>query len=86
MFSIARFLLLREILITYTNSQRPAGPKRRFWGGVFPGIIYRLFPVDGSRVICYHWTMKLMKLLLVVIAVFSFLVIGYVIYLYFIVG
>jgi hypothetical protein len=51
------------------------------WGMFFPGN-YMFFPVYIFNIVCYYWIMKLMKILLVVITIFSFLVIGYVFYLY----
>jgi hypothetical protein len=49
---------------------------------VFSPFNYMIFPVDFIRLVWYHWFMKLMKALLVVITVFSFIIIGYVLYMY----
>jgi len=51
--------------------------------GCFHPINYRVFPVDYNLPVSYYWSMiKLMKALIVVLIVISFLIIGYSLYLY----
>jgi len=51
--------------------------------GCFHPLNYRVFPVDYNLSVCYYWSMiKLMKALIVVLIVISFLIIGYSLYLY----